>query len=108
MANRLKMVQKQLLFSLFAQDWSNRKINRAIGIHRQTIARYRIEWKSKPKFINGLDSENLSHQLQVHNIQNVPPDENKCPPAQVAHFELPTDSPQKNQTSISIHINLDI
>jgi len=72
MANRLKMVQKQLLFSLFAQDWSNRKINRAIGIHRQTIARYRIEWKSRQKFINGLDSENLSHQLQVHNIQNVP------------------------------------
>ena len=101
MANRLKMVQKQLLFSLFAQDWSNRKINRAIGIHRQTIARYRIEWKSKQKFINGLDSENLSHQLQVHNIQNVPLDENKCPPAQVAHFELPTDSPQKNQTSSS-------
>ena len=44
MANRIKMVQKQLLFSLFTQNWSNRKINKSIGLHRNTISRYRNEW----------------------------------------------------------------
>ena len=45
MANRLKMVHKELLFTLFSQDWSIRKINVATGIHRKTISRYRDEWR---------------------------------------------------------------
>ena len=45
MANRLKMVQKELLFTLFSQEWSIRKINVATGIHRKTISRYRDEWQ---------------------------------------------------------------
>jgi hypothetical protein len=44
MANRLKMVQKELLFLLFSQDWSFRKISESTGLHRVTISRYHREW----------------------------------------------------------------
>jgi transposase len=95
------MVRKQLLYSLFAQGWSSRKINRAIGIHRKTIAHYRIEWKSKQESIKTLDSEKSSNKSQAPNIENVPPGENKCPPAQVVHFELPTGSLQSDRSLCS-------
>ncbi len=40
MANRLKMVEKELLFILFSKKWSIPKINKALDIHRATISRY--------------------------------------------------------------------
>lgn len=97
MSNRLKMVQKELLFSFFSQKWSNRKINKATGIHRKTISRYKKEWEKNQNLNLQNSSENLSKTEQKstsENFQSVPPDENNCPPIGVVHFQLPTDSPQ--------------
>ena len=97
MSNRLKMVQKELLFSFFSQKWSNRKINKATGIHRKTISRYKKEWKKNQNLDLQNSSENISkteQKLTNEEFQNVPPDENNCPPIGVVHFEVPTDSPQ--------------
>ena len=41
MGNRLKMGKRQVMYQLFAQGWSNRKIHEGTGIHRDTITRYR-------------------------------------------------------------------
>jgi len=95
MANRINMVQKELMFSLFQHNWSDRKIHNSIGLHRKTISKYRKEWLSK-------QSENeLSHtssQLDFPSgdsddktVQSVPPGQNKVPTGKVAHFQVPTD-----------------
>ncbi len=95
MSNRLKMVQKELLFSFFSQKWSNRKINKATGIHRKTISRYKKEWKKNQNLDLQNSSENISkteQKLTNEEFQNVPPDENNCPPIGVVHFEVPIDT----------------
>jgi hypothetical protein len=83
MANRLKMVQKEILFSLFAQNWSDRKINNSIGLHRTTISRYRKEWLKRrhEKHTSGLVFQTLSSSANstVNTFQSVPPGENKVP-----------------------------
>ena len=92
MSNRLKMVQKELLFTLFSQNWPIRKINKATGIHRKTITRYRKEWessKSKDLKINISDNPSVSEK------QSVPPEQNKVPTEQVVHFQVPTDSSEQ-------------
>ena len=104
MANMLKMIQQALLFSLFAQKWSIRKINKATGIHRNTISRYKKIWESNQTLNSncGVESAvpaenktaNLSHQ-------NVPVDGNNCPPGWMVHFELPTDSFEDTQALCS-------
>lgn len=40
MANRLRMAEVHSILSLRAQGWSHRRIARALGIHRETVARY--------------------------------------------------------------------
>lgn len=40
MANRLKMATIDTVFTLHEQGWSIRQIARAVGIHRDTVARY--------------------------------------------------------------------
>jgi len=91
MSNRLKMVQTELLFSLFEKGWSNRKINKALEVDRRTISRYRHLWaKAKDQsaiadpLTEGID------KLQPIS-QNAPP---KCPPMGVVHFQVPTDPPE--------------
>lgn len=107
MANRLKMVQKEILFSLFAQNWSDRKINISIGLHRTTISRYRKEWLKfkRTKLALGAGSQTLSSSIisPAKPIQSVPPGENKVPTEGVVHFEVPTDPKivDKNTTSKS-------
>jgi len=103
MANRLKMVQKELLHTLFSQNWSNRKINEAIGIHRKTIARYRAEWQRFQHEKSAcadqqqiLNSATINKQFSPH---SVPPGLNKVPTDQVVHFQVPTD-PQSRNTQI--------
>ena len=95
MANRINMVQKELLFSLFAQNWSNRKINKSIGLHRNTISRYRKEWinlRNKDKPIKSLSrTSDYNINATDSNSQSVPPNENKVPTEGVVHFEVPTD-----------------
>lgn len=40
MANQLKMATVQAVFGLHQRGWSNRRIARELGIHRETVARY--------------------------------------------------------------------
>ena len=96
MANRLKMVQKELLFALFAQNWSNRKINNTLGIHRKTIAQYKEEWLQIEQQNSQPDPNSIQPNTKTENhiesTQSVPLDENKVPSGGVVHFEVPPDS----------------
>ena len=96
MANRLKMVQKELLHILFSHKWSDRKINKATGIHRKTISGYKKEWQQNlhQQLTEGTTKE--SPEVAQHKVQNAPPDEMKCPPTGVVHFEVPTGSSEVN------------
>lgn len=40
MANQLKMAQQQAIQTLMDQGWSQRRIARELGVHRDTVARY--------------------------------------------------------------------
>jgi len=95
MANRIKMVHKELMFSLFKQGWSDRKIHNSIGLHRKTISRYRREWLlcQKKKKSSTADSQTFSscENLPANSVQNAPPGQNKVPTEGVVHFEVPTD-----------------
>jgi len=97
MGNTLKMDKITLLHGLFRNGWSNRKINKATGIHRNTISNHRTKWQELPSEEAALssppiDSGKPSNQTQ-NSSQTVPPTgDNKCPPAQVVHYEVPTDS----------------
>ena len=96
MANRLKMVQKELLFALFAQNWSNRKINNTLGIHRKTIAQYKKEWLENSPQSDPPDPSpkppNIITSSSEITPESVPLDENKVPTEGVVHFEVPPDS----------------
>ena len=41
MANQLKMAEVQAIFALINNGWSDRRIGRELGIHRETVGRYR-------------------------------------------------------------------
>ena len=100
MANRLKMVHKELLFTLFSQDWSIRKINVATGIHRKTISRYRDEWRRLQDEKAHLDVESAAPNPPIIpgrlSSQSVPPGQNKAPTDKVVHFQAPPDPQSKN------------
>ena len=105
MANRLKMVQEELLFALFAQNWSIRKINKATGIHRNTINRYRQEWLNfqdkEPSDKTGLPISEPSFIKKDLSSQSVPPGQDKVPTDKVVHFEVPLDSPATHNPGTS-------
>ena len=90
MANRLKMEQRQLLFALFSQNWSIRKINKVIGIHRKTITRYRHEWLKKQQQIESSKTSPqgaaFSNETSIKPVQSVPLSRNQLPPEGVVHF----------------------
>lgn len=90
MANRLKMVQTELLFSLFEKGWSNRKINNAIETDRRTISRYRALWNAAKGQATSIEPSSEDISTPKPPVQNVPP---KCPPMGVVHFQVPTDLP---------------
>ena len=85
------MVQQEILFSLFEQGWSNRKINKAIQADRRTISRYRSLWLAtkNPPVSSDPSLEGFGSSQSA--IQNAPP---KCPPEGVVHFQVPTGLPQ--------------
>ncbi len=93
MANGLKMVQKELLFTLFSQDWSIRKINVATGIHRKTITRYRDEWRHlRDKNSQSSDESLTSNPVTLKgqlSVQSVPLGPNEVPTDKVVHFQVP-------------------
>ena len=105
MANGLKMVQKELLFTLFSQDWSIRKINIATGIHRKTITRYRDEWRHLQDKNSQLSDESLTSNpaaLKGHlSVQSVPLGPNEVPTDKVVHFQVPPTTLLKNNTVTS-------
>ncbi len=105
MANRLKMVQKEILFSLFTQNWSDRKIHNSIGLHRKTISRYRKEWLKlqKEKESSSIKKKTLSFagNSSSNPIQSVPLNENKVPTEGVVHFEVPTDPQLPGKRTLS-------
>lgn len=98
MANKLKMVQKQLPFSLFAQNWSDRRINKAKGLHRTTIARYRKDWQlnqsNKPLSDFSVSPSASKDNSRPATAENVPLGQNEVPTEGVVHFQVPTD-PEK-------------
>jgi transposase len=105
MANGLKMVQKELLFTLFSQDWSIRKINIATGIHRKTITRYLDEWRHLQDKNSQLSDESLTSNpaaLKGHlSVQSVPLGPNEVPTDKVVHFQVPPTTLLKNNTVTS-------
>jgi transposase len=105
MANRIKMVQKELMFSLFKQNWSDRKIHNSIGLHRTTISRYRKEWlslkrekESSTKTVKDIPSSKDSF---TNPVQSVPLSQNKVPTDGVVHFEVPTDPDSVDKKTFS-------
>lgn len=96
MVNALKMEKRDLIIRLFNSGWSNRKINKATGIHRKTISDYRKAWEAikdneEPEYPISSDRNSESMKGDSQN-QNVPPETKiKCPPGRVVHFEVSTD-----------------
>ena len=95
MGNTLKMDKFKALYGLYEAGWKDRKINRATGINRRTISKYRIKWKHEKRSEAGVEDHNDHNGKQVKEakqlIQNAPPDgDNKCPPGKVVYFEVPT------------------
>lgn len=88
-----------LLHRLFTQGWSNRKINRSMGIHRDTISSYKKEWevikKSQSAREHKFPTPNHSQNTSFEPNQNGPL---KCPPSEVAYFEVPTDPTSNSVT----------
>ena len=96
MGNTLRMDKKDLIRRLLALGWSNRKINRSTGIHRDTVSMYRKNWQQEHAALEADNRVQLSSDstpAEAENLsQSVPPTGgSKCPPSQVAHFEVPTD-----------------
>jgi transposase len=48
MTNQLKVAMKQAIWSLKERGWSNRRIARELGLHRDTVARYVRQGPPKP------------------------------------------------------------
>ena len=93
MANRIKMVQKELLFTLFSRNWSGRKINSLAGLHRATIRRYKKEWRhrqpDKESDPTPVKSLFYSGESCPDLCQSVPPGEKEVPTEGVVHFQVP-------------------
>ena len=89
------MVHKELIFSLFTQHWSIRKISNSIGLHRATVRRYRNEWlrlqQRKQKENTASPTLSGTENSPPKPVQSIPPGENKVPTEGVVHFEVPTD-----------------
>jgi transposase len=67
MANRLKMAKIDAILHLHEQEWSNRRIARELGVHRDTVARVIRT------------AEQISRQAVALPTQNRPPDEGALP-----------------------------
>ncbi len=96
MGNTLKMDKIKVLNRLYKSGWKDRKINRATGIDRRTISKYRIKWNDEKRSktdVNDPNDQNGDHVKEVKYLnQNTPFDGgNKCPPGEVVYFEVPTD-----------------
>ena len=96
MGNTLKMDKIKVLRQLFETGWTDRKINRATGINRRTISKYRIKWDAEKRANAVIDYRNDHTGEPVTEVkysnQNAPLSGGiKCPPGEVVYFEVPTD-----------------
>jgi len=55
MANQLSMAQREMILTLIGQGWSQRRISRELGVHRDTIARYIAQAKQVLPPVQPLD-----------------------------------------------------
>jgi len=104
MGNTLKMDKQEVIKRLLIFGWTNRKINRSTGIHRDTISIYRRRWVQEQRASSSVHSDQSSGDPAPGGVQNMGQNrplegERKCPPGQVAHFEVPTDSKAEDQRS---------
>ena len=95
MGNTLKMDKQEVLKRIFGLGWSNRKINRATGINRRTLSKYRKTYAIKRTSSQSDDDRHTDGEQRFISAplisQNAPLiGDSKCPPGQVAHFEVPT------------------
>lgn len=108
MGNSLEMSKVKMIQELIEIGWSNRKISDITKIHRATIRRIRQDIKKgeREKAREKISGKHpATAEMARKAIQNVPEtDENKCPPAGVVHFEVPTGSmiskPSRSQAAI--------
>jgi len=92
MGNILKMDKIKVLDRLYESGWTDRKINRATGINRRTISKYRTKWKDEERSKPVSDDRNdhkRDHGNEVKDLnQNTPLDGvNKRPPTP-GHFPV--------------------
>ena len=105
MSNRINILNKEQILGLIQLGWSDRKINRAMGIHRVTIARYRKEFKDN--LVSDVDKKGIFEprytegQAQEDKRQSVPFAEKQVPTDRVVHFQVPTDPSDLIKTSLS-------
>ena len=95
MGNTLKMDKHDLIQRLFKAGWSDRKINRSTGINRRTLSKYRKTYAIKRTSSQSDDDRHTDGEQRFTSAplisQNAPLiGDSKCPPGQVAHFEVPT------------------
>jgi len=104
MGNTLKMDKHDLIQRLFKAGWSDRKINRNTGINRRTLSKYRKTYAIKRTSSQSDDDRHTAGEQRFISAplisQNAPLiGDSKCPPGQVAYFEVPTDSNAEDQHS---------
>ena len=104
MGNTLKMDKHDLIQRLFKAGWSDRKINRNTGINRRTLSKYRKTYAIKRTSSQSDDDRHTDGEQRFISAplisQNAPLiGDSKCPPGQVAYFEVPTDSNAEDQHS---------
>ena len=102
MGNTLKMDKRDLIERLFKTGWSNRKVNRTTGINRRTLSKYRKDIDAKRTISETDDDHHIANEQHPVNdaltSQNAPlMGDSKCPPGQEAHFEVPTDTNDKEK-----------
>lgn len=57
MSRRLKMAVIHVIESLWRSGYSNRKISEALGVHRDTVAKYVAQFQSRPNAPTGNSTE---------------------------------------------------
>jgi len=98
------MDKHDLIQRLFKAGWSDRKINRNTGINRRTLSKYRKTYAIKRTSSQSDDDRHTDGEQRFISAplisQNAPLiGDSKCPPGQVAYFEVPTDSNAEDQHS---------
>ena len=85
MADYLKMETKQAVFTLLKLNWSYRRIERELGVRRETISKYRQETDSKAAKVA---PETLSPAIDAGNNTALSPDYAGIPRPQRPAYDI--------------------